>query len=60
MIEYDNIAIMGASTTQLSKLDTVKNAATASYHASYIPLQRHRHAAACSLITVETVGLLLP
>ena len=60
MMEYGNVAIMGASATQLSRLDTVQNVATALCHASFIPLQHHRHAAACSWITVETVGLVLP
>ena len=55
MMEYGNVAIIGASATQLSWIDTVHNAATALCHASLIPLQRHHHAAACSWITVETV-----
>ena len=60
MMEYGNVAIMGTSATQLSRLDTVQNAATASYHPSFIPLQRHCHAAACSWIIVDIVGLSLP
>ena len=38
MMEYGNVAIMGASATLLSRLDIVQNAATVSCHASFIPL----------------------
>ena len=51
MMEYSIVAIMGASTTQLSRLDTIQKAAATLCHAYFIPLQRRCHAA--------TVGLLL-
>ena len=40
---------MGANVTQLSRLDTVQNTATALCHASIIPLQRQCHAATVEL-----------
>ena len=49
MIEYGNVTIIGASATQLSRLDTVQNAATTLCHASFIPLQHHCHAATVEL-----------
>ena len=51
MMEYGNVAIIGASATLLSRLDTVQNAAATLCHVFFIPLQHRRHAA--------TVGLLL-
>ena len=50
MMEYDNVAVMGASAKQLGKLDTVQNAATKLCHTSFVPLQYHRHAAAVGLL----------
>ena len=50
MVEYGNVAIMGGSAIQLSRLDTVQNAATALCHASFIPLQYRCHAAAVGLL----------
>ena len=38
-MEYGSIAIMGAGVTQLSRLNTFQNAATASCQMSFIPLQ---------------------
>jgi len=50
-MEYGNVAIMSASVTLLSRLNTVQNAATILCHVDFVPLQCCRHAA--------TVGLLL-
>ena len=43
---YVNVAIMSACATQLSRIDTVQNVATALCHVSFIPLQHCSHAAA--------------
>ena len=50
MMEYGNVAIMGASATQLSRLDTIQNSATKLCHTSFVPLQYRRHAAAVGLL----------
>ena len=50
MMEYGNIAIMGASPTQLGGLDTIQNAATKLCHTSFVPLQCRCHAAAVGLL----------
>ena len=42
MMEYGNLAIMGASATQLGGLDTIQNAATKLCHTSFVPLQCRR------------------
>ena len=44
------MAIMGASTTQLGRLDTVQNAATSLCRTSFVSLQCRRHAAAVGLL----------
>ena len=48
-MEYGNVAI-SASVTQLSRLDTVQNAAATLYHAFFIPLQCRHHAYAGLLL----------
>ena len=50
LMEYGNVAIMGASAMQLGKLDTVQNAATKLCHTSFVPLQYRRHAATVGLV----------
>ena len=50
IMEYGNVAIMGASATQLSRLNTVQNVATSLCHAVFVPLQCHHHAAAVGLL----------
>ena len=45
-MEYGNVAIMGASATQLSRLDSVQNVATSLCKTSFVPLQCRCHAAA--------------
>ena len=50
MMEYGNVTIMGASATQLSRLDTVQNAATALCHVSFVPLQHRHYTAAVGLL----------
>ena len=45
-----NVAIMGASATQLGGLDTIQNTATKLCHTSFVPLQCRRHAAAVGLL----------
>jgi len=49
-MEYGNVAIMGASATQLNRLDTIQNAATKLCHTFFVPLQYRRHAAAVGLL----------
>ena len=49
MMGYGNVVIMGTSAIQLSRLDTVQNAATVLCHMSFVPLQHHCHAAAVGL-----------
>ena len=49
-MEYGNVAKIGASATQLSRLDTVQNAATTLCHVFFIPLQHHHHATAVGLL----------
>ena len=50
MIEYGNVAIMGASITQLSRLDTIQNVATSLCHTAFVPLQCCHHAAMVRLL----------
>ena len=50
MMEYGNVAIMGASTTQLGGLDTIQNSTTKLCHTSFVPLKCRRHAAAVGLL----------
>ena len=50
MMEYGNVAIMGASATQLGGLDTIQNATTKLCHTSFVPLQCRRHAASVGLL----------
>ena len=50
MMEYGNVAIMGASATQLSRLDTIQHAATKLCCSSFVSLQYRRHAAAVGLL----------
>ena len=50
MMEYGNVAIMGASAIQLSKLDAVQNVATGLCQGSFVPLQCRLHAAAVGLL----------
>ena len=50
IMEYGNVAIMGASATQLGRLDVVQNAATSLCQTSFVPLQCCRHAAAVGLL----------
>ena len=50
IMEYGNVAIMGASATQLSRLDAVQNAATSLCRTSFVSLQCRRHAAAVGLL----------
>ena len=52
------MAIMGASATQLSRLDAVQNVATGLCRGSFVPLQCHRHAAVVGLL-LKIVRLLL-
>ena len=49
-MEYSNVAIMGASATQLSKLDAVQNVATGLCRGSFVPLQCCHHAAVVGLL----------
>ena len=48
--EYGDILLMGASATQLSKLDRMQHFAEQLYSSSFVPLQRCRHAAAIGLL----------
>ena len=48
MMEYGNVAIMGASATQLSKLDAIQNVVTGLCQGSFV--QCCRHAAAVGLL----------
>ena len=50
MMGYGNVAIMGASATQLRRLDTVQNVATSLCQTSFVPLQYRRHSAAVGLL----------
>ena len=50
IMEYGNVAIMGASATQLSRLDTIQHAATKLCCSSFVSLQYRRHAAAVGLL----------
>ena len=50
MMEYGNVAVMGTSATQLSRLDTIQNATTKLCHISFVSLQHHHHAAAVGLL----------
>ena len=43
---YGNVAIMGASAIQMSKLDAVQNVVTGLCRGSFVPLQCRHHAAA--------------
>ena len=47
-----NVAIMGASATQLSRFSTVWNAATTLCHGSFITLQHRRHTIAIGLLLI--------
>ena len=51
-MEYGNVAIMGASTTQLSSLDITQNVnvVTDLCHVFYVPLQSHHYATAVGLL----------
>ena len=49
-MEYGNVAIMGVSASQLSRLDTIQNAATKLCHISFVSLQHRRHAAAVGVL----------
>ena len=50
MMEYGNVAIMGACATQLSRLDTIQNVATGLCHITYVSLPCRRHAAAVGML----------
>ena len=50
IMEYGNVAIMGASATQLGRLDVAQNGATSLCQTSFVPLQCCRHAAAVGLL----------
>ena len=54
VMEYGNVAIMSASTTQLCRLDAIQDAATKLCHIFVVSLQYRCHAA-----VVEIVGLSL-
>ena len=49
-MEYDNVAIMGASATQLSRVDVVQKVETSLCPVSFIPLWCCLHAAAVGLL----------
>ena len=50
MMEYGNVAIMDASATQLSRLNTSQNVPTGLCHLPFVPLQCHHHTAAVGLL----------
>ena len=50
IMEYGNVAVMGASATQLGRLDAVQNAATSLCRTSFVSLQCHHHAAVVGLL----------
>ena len=50
ILEYGNVAIMGAIVTQLSRLITVQNAATTLCHVDFVPLQCRCHATVIGLL----------
>ena len=49
-MEYGNVAIMGASVTQLSRFNTVQNTATTLCYVDLVPLQCRHHAAEVELL----------
>jgi len=48
--EYGSALMMGASATQLYKLDHMRHLAEQLYSTQFIPLERRRHAAAIGLL----------
>ena len=48
--EYGSILMLGASDTQLSKLDRMQHFAEHLCSSHFMPLQKHHHAAAISLL----------
>jgi len=48
--EYGSVLMMGASATQLSKLDYMQYLAEQLCSTQFIPLERRRHAAAIGLL----------
>ena len=48
--EYGGILLLGASATQLAKLDCMQQFAERLCSSSFVPLSRHRHAAALGLL----------
>ena len=48
--EYGNVLMMGASATQLSRLDRMQHLAEQLCSTQFTPLEKHRHAAAIGLL----------